>query len=338
MTTIGHPIGPPTPAPVRVAVVGSGPFGALHAAAFQRNPDCTLVAIVNHDLDRARALADRIGVPGAYATVQELLDAEAVAGISVATANEHHVAPTLIALDAGVSVLLEKPVAPTPEAATALLEAEARSLGFVLPAHLLRFAAPYQELKHSLDSGAVGRAVTLSFRRHRGLDHDGRFSETHPALMTMVHDIDLALWLAPGRPTAIRAREFRVPGRHQPMAVWAEVDTDTGTTWSFQTSWSVETAPGTPGIPDALEILGERGALSLRLDSRVWAHSPEPALLDDALTPAAAHGALDEEIRHFVSALRRGSTPSQVTLAEAVSGLDLAWGIIRAAQAAEGTQ
>ncbi|MFF8817181.1 Gfo/Idh/MocA family protein [Leucobacter sp. NPDC015123] len=318
---------------IRIAVVGSGPFGALHAETLGRNPDVELVAIVNHDGVRARALADRLGVNAAYESVQELLDSEPVDGITVATANAHHVAPSIAALEAGVSVLLEKPVALTLDEAERLLAAERASTGFVFPAHLLRFAAPYQELRHRLQIGDIGAPRALSFRRHRGIDHDTRFPDTHPALMTMIHDIDLALWYDGSRPVSVTAREVRVAGRSQPTAVWAEVLTDAGSLWSFQVSWSLGGRQGDPSLADALEIIGDEGALSLRLDPRVRSHSEADETVDDVLTPAAAHGAMEQEMRDFADAVRRGLPPTVVTLEEAVAGIRLAEQIVSSAAA-----
>ncbi|WP_259123651.1 Gfo/Idh/MocA family protein [Leucobacter aridicollis] len=323
---------------VRIAVVGSGPFGALHAETLMRNSDVELVAIVNHDVLRARTLADKLGVKAAYESVEKLLDATNVDGITVATANAHHVAPSIAALQAGVSVLLEKPVAPTTAAAEQLLAAERASTGFVFPAHLLRFAAPYQELKHRIELGDIGTPRAFSFRRHRNVDHDTRFSDTHPVLMTMIHDIDLALWCDGAQPVNVTAREVRVAGRSQPTVVWAEVETSSGSLWSFQVSWSLGGAQDTTSLPDALEIVGEDGTLSLRLDPRVYAHSATSTTVDDVLTPSAAHGAMEQELREFADAVRHGRPPTAVTLEEAVAGLHLADRIIMAAAAGEATE
>ncbi|KQW06198.1 hypothetical protein ASC66_06615 [Leifsonia sp. Root4] len=317
---------------VRVAVVGAGQFGELHAQAFRTNPDCRLVAIVDRNLDRAREVAERCGAPAAYGSVEELFAAEAVDGVSVATGGAHHLEPTLAALRAGASVLLEKPVVLRPEEARLLTDASASARGFVLPAHILRFAAPYRELASRIAAGSIGAPRALSFRRHRTIEHDGLFPDVHPVLMTMVHDIDLALWLDGSAPTVVTARQLRIAGRAQPSVVWAEVVTTSGSIWSFQVSWSLA---GAGGLPDALEVIGETGALSLSLGARVSDFGPACAPVDDALTPLGSHGALDEEIRIFVDAIRFGTAPTVVTLDEAVNGLALAHRIIAAAELAE---
>jgi predicted dehydrogenase len=330
MNTTGHSPRPSSTDPVRVAVVGAGGFGALHARAFAANPDCELVAVVDRVRERAEAVAAEVGAV-AYETVDALLAEQRVHGVSVVTSGAAHLESTLAALSAGASVLLEKPVVTTAAEGATLRAAVDAAPGFVMPAHILRFAAPYRELRHRLGSGAIGPARALSFRRHRTLDHDTRFADVHPVLMTMIHDLDLALWLTGATPARVTARQVEVAGRAQPLAVWAEVETEgDGPVLSFQVSWSL--AQG--GLPDALEVVGETGALALGLVPRVedfgagGAGADGGATVDDALTPAAAHGALAEEIRAFVDGVRFGRAPDAVTLDEALVGIDLAERII----------
>lgn len=328
MNTTGHSPRPSSTEPVRVAVVGAGVFGALHARAFAANPDCELVAVIDRVRERAEAVAAGVGAV-AYESLDELLDGQHIDGVSVVTSGSSHLDSALAALAAGASVLLEKPVVTTRAEGQTLRAAADAAPGFVMPAHLLRFAAPYQELRHRLAAGTVGAARALSFRRHRTLDHDARFPDVHPVLMTMIHDLDLALWLTGATPARVSARQIEVPGRAQPLAVWAEVETDDdGPVLSFQVSWSL--ARG--GLPDALEIVGETGALALGLASRVDDFSVDGSAADDALTPDAAHGALAEEIRVFVDALRFGREPDAVTLDEALTGIDLAARIVADAE------
>lgn len=340
MNTTGHSPRTSSTEQVRVAVVGAGGFGALHARAFAANPDCELVAVVDRVRDRAAAVADEVGAV-AYESLDVLLGEQHVDGVSVVTSGASHLDATLAALSAGASVLLEKPVVTTPEEGEILRAAAEAAAGFVMPAHILRFAAPYRELRYRLASGAIGRARALSFRRHRTLDHDARFPDVHPVLMTMIHDLDLALWLTGATPARVTARQVEVAGRAQPLAVWAEVETDRenvrgtdretegdGPVLSFQVSWSL--AQG--GLPDALDIVGESGALALGLASRVGDFSAGGSAVDDALTPDAAHGALAEEIRAFVDAIRLGRVPDEVTLDEALAGVDLATRIIADAE------
>ncbi len=327
-TNNGHSTDLVHPRPIRVAVVGSGPFAELHAEAFQNNPDCDLVAIVSRSARRRDELMQRFSVPYGYESTSELLVAQEVQAVAVVTSGSYHLPPTIEALEAGANVLLEKPVVMNSAQGQTLSRAVENSPGFVMPAHILRFAAPYQELRGRLHAGAIGKPRALSFRRHRESNHDKYFHDVHPALMTMIHDIDLAIWFSGFTPLTVVAREIRLPSRSQPLMVWAEVETKDGPLLSFQVSWSLVGG----SLPDSLEVVGEDGALSLSLATRVEDLSQGSPPVDDCLTPVIGHGALREEIRHFIDAIRFGKTPSAVTLDEALMGIQLAESIIEAAK------
>lgn len=314
--------------PVRVAVVGSGPFAEFHIQAFGENPDCELVAIVSRSIGRGQELARKYSVPHHYKSTAELFAAQEIDGVAVVTSGVFHLEPTLEALESGASVLLEKPVVMSSAEGEILQKALAGSPAFVMPAHILRFATPYQELRNRLQAGAIGHPRALSFRRHRQSNHDEFFHDVHPALMTMIHDIDLAIWLTGSVPFGATAREITVSYRSQPLVVWAEAETTDGTALSFQVSWSL--ARGS--IPDSLEAVGQEGAISLSLSPRVEDLSPDGSALDDCLTPVVGHGALREEVRHFIDAIRFGSTPSVVTIEEALAGIRFAESVIEAAK------
>jgi predicted dehydrogenase len=327
MNIDGHSRSPQSARPARVAVVGAGQFGELHARAYLANPNCELVAIVDQNLDRATAVAAQCGGIASYGSTEELLHHQRVDGVSVVTAGGNHLPPTIAALQAGASVLLEKPVVMSSAEGRMLAAAADLARGFVMPAHLLRFAQPYQELRRRVVRGEIGTPRALSFRRHRSIDHDGFFPDVHPVLMTMVHDIDLALWLGAGTALRVSARQLRLPGRSQPAVVWADVETDAGMLLSFQVSWSV---PLGHIIPDAMEVIGDAGALALTLGRDPT--GADPASTDEILTPANGTGALGEEIRVFVDALRAGYAPKVITLTEARSGIELAERIIASAE------
>ena len=93
--------------PIPVAVVGAGYFGRLHAKQYAANPAAKLVAIVDIDEARARAVADEFGAEAACDT-RSLIGRVAGASVAVPTAQHFEVARQLI--DSGIHVLVEKPL------------------------------------------------------------------------------------------------------------------------------------------------------------------------------------------------------------------------------------
>jgi len=124
------------PEPLRVAVVGAGHMGTYHAQAVSERPDARLVAVCDIDPERAAALARAHGAV-AVAAVEDL--AGSVDAAVVAATTSAHEAVVRALAEAGVAVLVEKPLAPTAEAARRLLETVRRTGVVAQAGHILRF-------------------------------------------------------------------------------------------------------------------------------------------------------------------------------------------------------
>jgi predicted dehydrogenase len=294
--------------PLRVGVIGVGNFGERHVRAYARQPDVSIVGIVDRDPDRARLIAARWGIENWFQDSGRLFRESDPDGVSVVTPGEHHLEPTLLALEHGCAVLLDKPVAMSSGDVAAIEAAVAESTAFVQPAHILRFAAPYIALRNRVRSGALGQLLAISSSRDRPRSHSVLFPGIHPAFMTTVHDIDLALWITGSRAVRVTAHERGVNGSEQPHLVWAQVEAAGGSVWSLRTSWVL---PDTAQLADRLEVYGTEGAVALEFN-------------DHELTPETHAGALDAEIGHFCTCIREGVASSVITLAEAACGIQIA--------------
>lgn len=312
---------------VRVGVVGLGSFGEQHLAAFSKLRDVEIVGVADINPKRCQAVADRYRVSG-YGTCSELLSACEPDAVSIVTPGHTHVHDTVAALESGCSVMLEKPVAVSAADVNTLMSAEAANDGFIMPGHISRFARPYATLRAGLADGQLGRILALHAERHRDRGHEDRYWHTHPVFMTMVHDIDLALWLTRADPVRAVAYERRASDGPQPSVLHALVETVDGGHWSLSTSWLL---PEGRALPDRFEVFGSEGVatvapgLSVSIDSR-------SARGMEALTPDALESALDAEVRHFCDCVRAGSESSVVTLADAARGVRLAEAIVGSAQ------
>ncbi|HXV09827.1 MAG TPA: Gfo/Idh/MocA family oxidoreductase, partial [Burkholderiales bacterium] len=93
---------------LRAAVIGAGYFGRLHASKLAAHPGVELVAVADPDATRAQGVAREAGCR-AVAGLDELVGGIDIASVAVPTELHHAVARPLI--DAGVHVLIEKPIA-----------------------------------------------------------------------------------------------------------------------------------------------------------------------------------------------------------------------------------
>lgn len=184
----------------RIAVIGAGYMGSFHAAKFAASADAELVAVVDTDDTRATRLAGKLGCAAetGYRSVLSRLDA---ACVSVPT--ERHYEVVRACLEAGLHVLVEKPLARSLAEADALLEL-ARAKGLVLQVgHLQRFNPAFQAL-----AADGGRPLFIDIERLAPFKARG--TDVDVILDLMIHDLDLALALARAPVEQVSASGFCV--------------------------------------------------------------------------------------------------------------------------------
>ena len=143
---------------VRTALVGCGKVGRIHAAALSRLPESEFVAVCDHSLDRAQAFAQDYGVRP-FADLAEMLAAARVEALLIATPHPLHADATIIAAEAGVHALVEKPLAASLADCDRMVSAAARAnvkLGVISQRRLYE---PVQRMKATIDAGKIGKPV-----------------------------------------------------------------------------------------------------------------------------------------------------------------------------------
>lgn len=149
--------------PLRVAIVGTGGWGAQHARIFSRRPDTELVAIVGRSSEKTAARAAEFEA-APYTSIGSMLAAERPDLVTVCLPNEEHFEPTLELLESGVPLLVEKPLVFELDQADRLLaEAEARASFFAINFNH-RFAEPVVRAKAAIDVGELGDIVFATWR------------------------------------------------------------------------------------------------------------------------------------------------------------------------------
>jgi predicted dehydrogenase len=143
-------------APLRFAVFGTGFWATYQLAAWREVPGAECVAVYNRTRAKAEALAARFGVPAVYDDPEKLLAEQKPDFIDIITDVDTHPQFVHLAARHGVGVICQKPLAPRLADAEAMVEA-CRATGVPLLVHEnWRWQTPIRELKHVLDSGAIG--------------------------------------------------------------------------------------------------------------------------------------------------------------------------------------
>jgi len=168
---------------MRTAVVGVGYLGRFHAQKYASLPDSHLVGVADPSAKARSSVAAELGV-AAYADYRELLGH--VDAVSIVTPTPMHFEVARNFLDAGASVLVEKPMTVTVAEAQSLIELARRANRVLQVGHLERFNAAVQAVQPSLTVPRFIESARLAPFKHRGTDVD-------VVLDLMIHDIDLIL-------------------------------------------------------------------------------------------------------------------------------------------------
>jgi predicted dehydrogenase len=143
-------------APLRTALVGCGKVGDIHAQALRDLPESEFVAVCDSNLQRAGAFAGRYGVRS-FTDFTAMCREEAVEVVLIATPHPLHAAPAVAALETGVHVLVEKPLAASLDDCDAMLAAAGKSGGKLGVISQRRYSEPVQRMKSAIETGKIGR-------------------------------------------------------------------------------------------------------------------------------------------------------------------------------------
>ena len=147
-----------------------------------------------------------VDVNNAYDTWETILDRPKFADVAIiCTMDRMHKGPALKAIELGYDLLLEKPVAPTPEDCAEILLAARKKGVKIMVCHVLRYTSAFRALKHYIKSGVVGEVVSVNHIESVGYAHQshsfvrgnwGNSQESSPMLLQKsCHDIDILQWL-----------------------------------------------------------------------------------------------------------------------------------------------
>lgn len=218
--------------PLRAAVIGCGAIGRLHARAILDSPYAELVAVCDVDEEAARNVSLRWGGKVAH-SIDALWQTTDLDVVTVATPDDFHTAPVIAAIQQGLHVFCEKPLA--------LSAAEAESMRDAAIKHNVRLAVDYNRRigfayakAHSLlmDAAATIRHLTIDVT-----DGIPAVSKQPFAILTSLlsHHIDLVRWYA-GEIRTVSGM-MHGPASNCPHTVTLTMETATGAIAAVTGSW-----------------------------------------------------------------------------------------------------
>lgn len=270
---------------MRVAVIGAGAIGRVHARALRQIAGAELAGLgVRAPSEASQQLARELGTE--LARPEELLARRDIDAVVIATPTDTHLALVQAAAHAGKQIICEKPLARSLADAEALI-AVARRAGVKLAIGLVvRYFPAYAAAHAALLRGELGAPVRLhasrggSFPVVAGDWYADSARSGGVALDLMIHDFDWARWLF-GPVEQVSARRASPPGAARAEHVVAELRFRSGAAATIEGSWGF-----VDGFRSTFELAGSAG--QLRYDSRPDAALPGAPADAGVAVPAGA--------------------------------------------------
>ena len=331
-----------TESPVQVGIIGLGGIGHHHAERLADQP-AELAGGLDISGDARESFREQFDVP-TYEEPENLLSA--VDAVLITTPNRFHEQYAVAALEAGLDVLLEKPLAHTLESAKRIAEAAHDAEGFCMVGFNNRFAAPVEVLKQHQAEGRFGDMshIEANYVRRRGIPGRGSWFTSKGvagggALIDIgVHAIDLALhFLDFPEITEVSGStrsEFGTREEYAYIEMWGEdvgpegfdVDdsatallrTESGQTVSLDVAWATNRPENNEFVLRGTEAGArfDRGSHDLTIyeASGTGTHH-----LTDAEIETQAVDTHKAELRYFVEHVAAGEQPDQNTVEEGLA-------------------
>jgi predicted dehydrogenase len=284
---------------LKCAVIGTGYLGKFHAEKYAILPDCELVAVVDIDEQAAQTVAEKHGAQ-ALTDYSSLLDTVDAVSIVVPTTLHHQVARDF--LNAGVHVLVEKPITVTVAEADELI-AIAKEKNLILQVgHLERF--------NPAVLGLDKEEKPLFIESHRLSPFNPRANDVSVVLDLMIHDIDIILAL-------VDSEIERIDASGTPVLTQGTDIANARLTFKNGCVANVTASRISLKMERKMRLFRPSSYISVDFQNRVLSKYQTgtkemfpgiPEIISEESTFESAD-ALMEEIKHFVNCIQTGQNP-----------------------------
>jgi myo-inositol 2-dehydrogenase/D-chiro-inositol 1-dehydrogenase len=202
------------PKRIGLAIVGAGRVGLFRGEVAARHPAVDWIGIAEKRPDRAREVAARIGADLVTGDHRALLRRTEVTAAIIATDEHLHVDPVMSAVERGLAMLIEKPLATTLSESRAVLEAIEQSGVDAVAGYTQRFRRRWLAAKEKVRTGALGDVTLVTSRafmnRLVAIDNYQRSNAPEtisPMVISGTHALDIAMWYLEAKtPVEVYAR------------------------------------------------------------------------------------------------------------------------------------
>ncbi|MCB0194938.1 MAG: Gfo/Idh/MocA family oxidoreductase [Anaerolineae bacterium] len=255
---------------LKMAVVGVGSMGRNHFRVLSDTPGVELVGIADPDLQSANAVVRKSGVP-VYADYRRLFDQVQPAAIVIAVPTQFHRDVAMAAIERGIHVLVEKPIAATIEQAEEMIDAAEQRNVVLAVGHIERFNPAVLELKRRIEAGELGRIFMIHSRRES--PYPRRITDVGVAKDLSTHELDMMRYLVGSRVVRLNAEVSYVMNSPYEDIVFSLLRFENGVIGVLDVNWV------TPTTVREISITGEKGMFVVNyLSQEIFFHENPAAV------------------------------------------------------------
>jgi predicted dehydrogenase len=300
-------------APLRLGLAGLGSMGRNHLRVISNHPETVLAAIADPTADALAAAVDQTGAQG-FADPLEMIARADLDGVVIAAPTTNHAALALAAIERGLPVLVEKPLAATVDDAIAIVTAARKRGVRVQVGHVERYNPAVLEMGRLLRAGWLSTIYAITSRRAGPFP--ARIRDVGVTVDLGTHDVDMLSWIAGERPIRVYAETAqRIHATHEDLT-FGLMHFPSGATGFLDVDWL------TPAKRRSLTVVGEEGMFELDyLTQRLTftrSNVERPQMIagyattftgDVAEIPVVNIEPLRAQLDEFVRVLRTGDRP-----------------------------
>jgi predicted dehydrogenase len=304
--------------PLRGVVAGAGALGPYWARELVASPDTELVGWADLDPARARAAAEKLGARGlpVDGSIEKLLEAQEPDFLVNVTAPAAHHDVTIAALDRGVAVVSEKPMAATLPEALAMVEAAERNRRLFMVSQNRRYKPTLQAFREVVAGLGPLSSLTCDFyRAHREAQAAFLYTFAQPLLLDMaIHLFDGARAISGTDPLSVYCESYDPPGTWYagPAAATAIFRMTDDVRFTFTGNWAADgfttSWTGTWRVVGALGSATWDGDSAPEVEGSPTAPLRAPVVSDPPEREGRFAG-LEGALADFVAGLRTGAVP-----------------------------
>jgi UDP-N-acetylglucosamine 3-dehydrogenase len=280
---------------LRAGVIGIGAMGKNHARLYSELLGVELIGVSDVNQILAASIARSYDCKP-YTDYHDLLDRD-LDVLSIVVPTTLHKEVALDAVQRGINVLVEKPIADTVENANAIIRSARRKGVKLMVGHVERFNPAVTKLKELIDDGLLGKVVSISAKRVG--PYNPRIRDVGIILDLGTHDIDIMSYLYGEKVKEVYASAGSVVHSHEDHAI-ITLSFGSGSSGVIDTNWL------TPHKVRNLTVIGSQGIAevdciqqTLRIFDQEW--------IRDAKIEKAEP--LRVELLHFIDCVQLGKKP-----------------------------